>query len=290
MKIPLLIFFLFLSFASYTQNGPINPLSARSNGISNASVTFKDINSIFNNQAGLAGIEKAGILFSGQQTFVSPDSDNFGVGIAIPSSAGTFGLNMQIFADNELDQFNLGLAYARNLSEQLSLGAQFDLRSTRFGIYNLSKLFATKREDIITFQVGLRYELLENLVFGAHLSNPAKLEIIEDEFLPRVIRFGTTYFITENLLWHAELEKDFDLPFVFKSGLEWELIKELWFRLGFQIKPLNINFGAGYKLKNGLRLEIAAYYQDGTGLVGSGLLAISGFVPSFGIGYDFKNK
>ena len=136
--------------------------------------------------------------------------------------------------------------------------------------------------------IGLK--VLEDLVSGVHLYNPAKLEIIEDEFLPTILRIGTTYSPFRNLLLHAELEKDFDFPFVFKSGIEYELVNDLWLRIGFQNKPTTFNFGMGYLFKKRFRFDIAAYYQQGLNLTSSGILGSSGFVPTFGLGFDFLKK
>ncbi len=283
-------FFFFFSFSLSAQYGSVNPLSARSNGVANASVAFTGINSIFNNQAGLADLENAAILLSGQQTFVNPNSDNFGLGFAIPTSSGTFGIDIHHFINDEINQVILGLAYARKLSPKLSAGIQFEMRSSQFAPYERLMLFSSERKVLLTAEVGFQYKMLKKLLVGLHFSNPAKLEVKEDEFLPRVIRTGGTYFVSKKLLIHAEVEKDFELPFVYKAGLEWELAKELWLRIGLQYKPINFNLGAGYKFRNGLRLDFACYYQDGLDLKGTGALAISGFVPSFGLGFDFKKR
>ena len=290
MKVCNFLFLFLFSFSLLAQNGPSNPLSARSNGVSNASIAFTGINSIFNNQAGLASLENSGILFSGQQTFINPNSDNFGVGFAIPTTSGTFGIDIHHFINDDLNQIILGFAYARKLMPKLSAGIQFEMRSSQFAPYERLILFSSERKEFFTAEIGLQYKLLEKLLIGVHFSNPAKLEIKEDEFLPRIIRAGATYFVSEKLLVHAELEKDFELPFVFKSGLEWELADELWLRIGFHNKPITFNLGTGYKFKNGLRIDFACYYQNGLDLVGSGISSLSGFIPSFGIGFDFKKK
>ncbi len=282
-KIILLIPILW-SFSLFAQNGPINPLSSRSNSVANASVAFTDINSLFNNQAGLADLKNISFLFSGQETFdaPSPYSDNFGVGFALPISSGTVGLNIHYFGASEINQTKVGLTYARKLMETLSIGVQFDFLSTQ--------ILSNENSTLFTFELGFQYQLLENLILGIHLYNPAKLEIIEDAFLPTILRVGATYSPAKKILVHAEIEKYFDFSFAFKSGIELELVADLWLRFGFQHKPTTINFGIGYLFKNGFRFDIAAYYQQGLNLTSSGSLANSGFVPSFGLGYEILKK
>lgn len=274
------IFLLLFSFSLFAQNGPANPLSVRSHGIANASVALNDINSLFNNQAGLADLENMALLFSGQETFRNPNSDSFGGGFAIPNSLGTFGINIHYFGIDGINQLKVGLSYARKLMEELSIGIQFDMLNTQILAYEKSNLF--------TFEIGLQYNVIDNLLLGIHLYNPTKLEIVEDEFLPTIIRLGATYSVCKKILLHAELEKDVDFPVVFKSGMEWELVDELWLRIGFQHKPISVNMGIGFRFKNGLRIDVASFYQQGLNLNSSGVLGISGFVPSIGLGFDFQ--
>lgn len=278
----ILLFLLFFSFSLFAQNGPMNPLSSRSNSVANASVAFTDINSLFNNQAGLADLKNISFLLSAQETFRGPYSDNMGGGFAIPISSGTFGLNFHYFGAADIKQNKVGLTYARKLMETLSIGVQFNIVSTQIPSNEKSNLF--------TFEIGFQYELIENLLLGIHLYNPAKLEIIEDEFLPTILRVGATYSAYKNLLIHAEIEKDFDFPFLFKSGIEYELVNNLWFRIGFQTKPTTFNFGMGYLFKKRFRFDVAAYYQQGLNLTSSGIFGSSGFVPSFGLGFDIFKK
>lgn len=275
----ILLFPLFFGFSLFAQNGPMNPLSTRSNSVANASVAFTGINSLFNNQAGLEELENLSFLISAQETFKNPNSDNLGGGFAIPVSSGTIGLNVHYYEADNFKQTKIGLSYARKLSERLSMGVQFN-RLT-------SKIPQNEKSNLLTFEIGLQYQLVENLLLGIHLFNPAKLEIIEDEFLPTILRVGTTYAPFKSLLIHTELEKDFDFPFIFKSGIEYELVNDLWVRIGIQIKPTTYNFGMGYLFKKRFRFDVAAYYQPGLNLTSSGIFGSSGFVPSFGLGYDF---
>lgn len=159
----ILLFPLFFSFSLFAQNGPINPLSSRSNSIANASVAFTDINSLFNNQAGLADLKNISFLLSGQETFdePSPYSDNMGGGFAIPISSGTIGVNFHYFGADDFKQNKIGLTYARKLFKTLSIGVQFDMLNTQIPLNKNSNLF--------TFEIGLQYKLTEKLLLGIDL-------------------------------------------------------------------------------------------------------------------------
>lgn len=260
-----------LSFTLFAQNGATNSTGGRSNGVANASVGFTDINSIFNNQAGLAELKDMGFILAAEQRFLLADLNNFGAGFALPTNSGTFGLNIHYFGFEAFNQSKIGLTYARKLMEKLSIGIQFDMLSTQIAEYGNKNLF--------TFEIGMQSELIENLLIGFHLYNPVKLEIIEDEFLPTIFRAGATYSASKKLKLHTELEKDFGFPFIFKSGLEYELVKDFWMRVGIRTNPTALSFGLGYQMKNGLQFDIASNYHQELG-----------FTPSIGIGFNFDKK
>ncbi len=271
MRKLIFILSIFFSISIYAQNGATNSTGVRSNGVGNASVSFTDLNSIFNNQAGLAELENMGFLLSAEQRFLISDLNNFGAGFAMPTYSGTFGVSVHYFGFEDFNQSKIGLAYARKLMDKLSVGIQFDMLSTQISEYGNKNLF--------TFEVGVQSELIENLLLGFHLYNPVKLEIIEDEFLPTIIRAGATYTASKKLKLHTELEKDFDFPFIFKGGVEYELADDFCLRVGVQTNPTALSFGLGYQMKNGLRFDLASNYHQELG-----------FTPSIGIGFDFVKK
>lgn len=262
---------LFFSCSLFAQNGTTNSSGVRGNGVANASVGFTDINSIFNNQAGLAELKNMGFLLSAEQRFLLADLNNFGVGFALPTNSGTFGLSVHYFGFESYNESKIGLTYARKLMEKLSVGIQFDLLNTQISEYGSKNFF--------TFEAGLQFELIENLLIGIHLYNPVKLEIIEDEFLPTVLRAGATYTAAKKLLLHVEVEKDLDFPFIFKSGIEYELVEDFWMRVGVQTNPTALSFGLGYKFKNGMLIDIASNYHQELG-----------FTPSLGVGFELAKK
>lgn len=264
-----IIFTIACCCALQAQNGATNSTGSRSNGVANASVGFSDINSIFNNQAGLANLQNMGFILSSEQRFALAELNSFGGGFALPTNSGTFGVSVHYFGFDSYNESKIGLSYARKLMDKLSIGVQFDLLSTQIAEYGSQNFF--------TFEVGLQSELMENLLIGIHLYNPVKIEIIEDEFLPTVLRAGATYSPSTKFNLHVEVEKDLDFPFIFKSGVEYALVDDFWLRIGVQTNPTALSFGLGYLFKNGFRFDLASsYHQD------------LGFSPGIGIGYDFS--
>jgi len=262
---------IFFSISIFAQNGATNSTGARSKGVADASVAFTGINSIFNNQAGLAELDNMSFLLSAEQRYLLNDLNNFGFGFAMPTNSGSFGVSVHYFGFEDFNQSKIGLTYARKLMDKLSVGIQFDMLSTQISEYGNKNLF--------TFEIGVQSELIENLLLGFHLYNPVKLEIIEEEYLPTILRAGATYTASKKLMLHAELEKDFDFPFIFKGGVEYELTDDLWLRVGIQTNPTALSFGLGYQMKNGLRFDLASNYHQELG-----------FTPSVAVGFYFVKK
>jgi len=237
----------------------------------NTGINFSDINSLFTNQAGLSTLENTALLVSAERRFALADLNNLSAGFALPTSSGTFGISVNYFGFEQYNETKLGLAYARQLMDKLSIGVQFDILNTRIPEYGSKNLF--------TFEIGLQSELSKQLTLGFHLFNPVRLEIAEDEYLPSVIQAGITYTPSKKVLVNVELEKDIDYPFTAKLGIEYEMVENFFLRLGANTEPTIFSFGLGYQLKNKLRLDFASsYYQE------------LGFTPSVSFGYDLRKK
>lgn len=269
MRIALFFLFSFTSFFLFGQNGSTYSNGARSTAMGNTGINFTDINSLFNNQAGLADLKTTSFLVAADRRFALADLNNLTAGFALPTQSGTFGISINYFGFDLYNETKIGLAYARKLMDKLSIGVQFDMLNTRIPEYGSKNIF--------TFEIGLQSELSENLTLGFHLFNPVKLETVEGEYLPSVIQGGITYSPTKKVLLNIELEKDIDFPFTIKSGIEYEMVDNFWLRVGINTEPASVSFGIGYLMKSGLRLDVASNYHQELG-----------FTPGVSLGFDLK--
>lgn len=271
MRSALLFSFFFFPFLLFGQNGSTYANGARSAAMGNTGLNFNDINSLFNNQAGLADLEATSFLIAAERKFALADLNNLTAGVALPTSSGTFGISLNYFGFDLYNETKVGLAYSRRLMDKLSVGIQFDMLNTRIPEYGSKNLF--------TFEIGLQSELSKNLTLGFHLFNPVKLETVEGEYLPTVIQGGISYAPSKKVLVNVELEKDIDFPFTIRTGIEYEMVDNFWLRLGVNTEPASVNFGIGYLMQNGLRLDIASSYHQELG-----------FTPAVSLGFDLKKE
>lgn len=251
----LLAFFLCWQCAAQSGTPPV--AGARGLAMANASVAFSDINSIFSNQAGLAYLSNFSATVYGERRFELADLNQFGAGIAYPSSLGTFGLQLGYFGFDLYKEQKIGLAYGRKLMDKLSLGVQFDLINTRIQEYG--------SKTLLTFEIGLLSPITKELTIGVHLYSPVRVKLIDEEYLPTLVKVGLAYQASTKVILTTEVEKDIDLNPIVKAGIEYMVHPVLALRLGASSNPGLFSFGIGYNIKDQLQIDLASSYHQSLG-------------------------
>ncbi len=265
-----LICIFFATLPLFAQNGTPNVAGARGLAMGDASVTFRDINSAFSNQAGLAFLDGMSFTAFGEQRFLLAELGSYSAALAYPTNSGTFGLALNYFGYENFNEQKIGLAYARKLFEGVAIGAQVDYLGTRIPEYGST--------GKVTFELGVQADLLENFIVGAHIFSPIRTQLTDDEIdvIPTQLNVGIAYLPTEKVTLIAELEKDFDYTASFKGGIEYQLVDELSLRVGVGTNPTQNGFGIGIHLGN-LDIDIAAAYHQ-----------MLGFTPGASVSYNLS--
>ncbi|MEZ5084412.1 MAG: hypothetical protein R2750_13345 [Bacteroidales bacterium] len=266
---PLIIAFMawLAVFAIYPENSGATefnrPNGGRSAGMAYSSVTLSDFWSIQNNQAGLANLTAfaAGINYENQ--FLVNEMSLKSGGFVAPSKFGVFGLNYQYFGYSQFSRSKIGLAYGKSFGEKISAGLQLDYLST-----HIAEDYGNKSN--VTFELGVRAVLSENLVLAAHTFNPinAKLEDQFGERISAIYKLGLMYTITDDFLIMAEAEKAMNFKPLIRGGIEYIIIEQLSARVGYSTLPSSsgsddfsiaslYTFGFGLKLGS-LDIDFAA--------------------------------
>lgn len=246
----------------FAQNAVSTPAGAEGIATGNANLTYQDIHSSFNNQAGLAYLEGfSGAAFV-ENRFLLKELQLAAISIAKPTPSGTFGMMLQYFGFKEYNEQKVGINYSRKLFDKLAIGAQFDFLNTQIKEYGNATAF--------TFEIGLQYEVLDKLTTGIHLFNPIRANIGTQE-LPSILQIGLTYRPTDYISISGSVEKDSTLPYNIRMGLAYQILEKVQFRAGFNSNPNRVSFGLGYII-NRVQLNMAAAYHD-----------VLGFSPAFGV-------
>lgn len=246
--------------------GQTPPAPARSMAIGGAGVASSGINSLLENQAGLAGLTDLGVIATATQPFTISELNSVAVGVAIPVSSGVFGLRLHSYGFEEFRQNSAGLAYARRLGGRLSLGVQFDYWNIRIPEYGSGGVFS--------FEIGVRATLTNNLTLGTHVFNPVKITWSDGTPLPAVFRIGTEWRLSGKATLLAELEKDVDYPIRIKGGVMYRLTDPVFLMLGTTTNPATFSVGLGLSLNSGLGLDATTVFHQ-----------YLGTTPAFGVSY-----
>ena len=255
------LFFLFTSSAFPIDN---HPAGARALGLSNAFVSLTDTWSTFHNQAGIAGItnHSAGVYY--ESRFQIEELTLVAGSLVLPARAGNFGFSFSQFGKGAFKDNKYGLAFAKQLGDNISAGIQLDYLAQTFPENERSKGFAT-------FEGGIIFRPVEHLCIGGHIFNPILGGIDSPAGkvkTPAVFRLGGHYFFDESVLVALEGEKDTENPIVLKSGIEYLPAKSLALRVGASGRPVHFTAGMGYSIGK-LSADIGFSYHGNLGVTPS---------------------
>ncbi len=237
-----ILFFTF--FLLIGANAQLSFFGARSAGVSNASVTYKDNWSQYSNQAGIANIEEISIGAGFQNAYFIEELSTNALAFAIPTNSGVFGVNYSYFGYPKFNQNKFGLAFGKKLGKRISAGIQINYLFTHIeGEYG--------SQGMATGEIGIITEPIDDFFLAAHVSNfwRSKYSGTDEIYLPMLFKLGASYLLYETALLSVEIEKDLEFPVIFKSGLEFNLSNTFFLRFGIASNPMVFSFGFGYKLK-----------------------------------------
>ena len=240
----ILLIFLFYFFLNSTLIAQIDFFGARASGTSNTSVNYRDNWAQLNNQAGLAYLKNISVSAGFTNAYFLKELSTNTIAFGLPTKSGVFGLNYSYFGYTKFNQNKIGLAYAMKLGKRISAGIQINYLYTHIeGEYGSN--------GTAYGEIGLQTEPVDNLFIGAHVSNfwRTKYTDYTDLYIPMIFRIGAAYLLYDKALLSIEFEKDLERALIFKSGLEFDLDKQFFFRFGIAANPLIFSFGFGYKIK-----------------------------------------
>ena len=235
----------FLSIASticFSQDGKFN-FGARSAGMGGTSTTISDEYSLFNNIGGLGQVDNHAVFAGYQSRYGIQEFQVIGGGVIYHHDIGNAGIGYYKFGDEVFSQQRIHLAIGNSL-QMVSLGLGVDWIQ-----YDIAEI-GSKRT--LAVQFGGIAEITQQVVFGAHIFNLNQAEVVSEtgEKLPMVMKVGFSYRPSDELMLNLETEKDLDFDEVFKVGLEYQIIENVFVRAGTSTDPFLSTFGMGFHLKN----------------------------------------
>jgi len=264
MKKPLVTLLLLIIGISYVSALENHPLGARSLALSHAFVSITDPWSTFHNQAGISEIERftAGIFY--ESKFMIDELSLTAGTIILPVRSGSFGISFFQFGKADFKENKLGITYAKQLTDNLHAGVQFDYFSNRFPENR-------KAFDFVTVEAGFIYSPGKKLFIGGHVFNPVSngFNTLEGkQKASTIFRFGGHYQFDDMVLITVESQKDVKNPLLLKSGIEFFPVPNLALRFGLSGKPMNYTSGLGYTFRN-ITTDFGFSYHGNLGITPS---------------------
>ncbi|MEO1255943.1 MAG: hypothetical protein AAFY41_13825, partial [Bacteroidota bacterium] len=230
------------TFTLSAQIGSFN-LGGRSAGMAGSSLTLDDEFSLFNNIGGLGRVENHAAFASYQNKYGLSEFQVVGAGAVYTSGIGNAGVGFYKFGDDIYSEQRLHVAIGNKI-QMVSLGLGVD-----FLQYNISTIGTAQA---LVIQFGGIAEITPHFRFGAHIFNlnQAETNSETDNQIPSIMKAGISWLPSEELIITTEIKKDLDFDEVFKVGIEYQVIQNVFVRTGISTQPFLGAFGVGFHPKS----------------------------------------
>ena len=249
------------------------PIGSRSAAMGNASVSLSEAWSAQHNQAGLGFVRDISTGVYYENRFLLKELSIKGAVLAVPVKGGTFGLCITNFGYSLYSENKYSLSFAKAFGDKLSAGIAMSCLTTK-----IAEGYGSK--NVFAAELGLQTKPLKDLTIGVHIFNPTRSKLAEynNERIPTIIRLGVNYNFSDKVLLAVETEKDIAQRSIFRAGIEYKAVKQLYLRSGISTGPTLSSFGFGLNLNN-FKIDISANYHQTLGIS-----------PQLSLTYTFKKS
>jgi hypothetical protein len=240
LKISVSLFYLFLQISA--SGGVPYGISAGAGeaGMGYACVMKKGFWSSFHNQALLAYNTTSTFGFNYENRFGIKELGTRTIGMIISAGKASVGAAYSNFGYTDFKRDMAGLACGLKLSEKIVAGVQIDYFSERTsGEYN--------NNQCVTFESGLIASPSDNIRLGFHLFNPVPNSLRKIP-QPVSLTVGAGIDLSRILFAGVEAEMSSGSNLSLRTGFEYEAVKNLWLRAGFNTRNNSFCFGLGYRI------------------------------------------
>ena len=267
MRLILLTIFLVL-FVGNTYTQGWLPSGSRSMQMGNASSTLNDVWAYYNNPGALADVDELSVGISYENRFLLKELQTQGLAVAIPIKVGVISVGGHMYGYNQFRSYKAGLGYSMKLSERFYTGVQMNYQGL-----SLNENYGSTNS--LTAEAGLYAKFNDKWRLGVSIFNVGrtKLSDFEDDRFSTIMRLGSSYHFSEKVMVAVEVEKDLEHTPRIKSGIEYQVIENLFVRGGFATSRTEMSFGFGYNFKV-LQLDLGSSYDQ-----------ILGWSPNFSLTY-----
>lgn len=211
--------------------------------------------------AGLASVKQTSISLSVRQNYLMKGLGYAAVGLAAPSGNGAGAVSLVNYGNVDYNEQQASLCYALPLGHQLSMAAALHyLRSATSDAY-----YTTLNR--VTFSLAVQYRPSELLTVGFRAYNPVAVAAENDDAVPvpALFNIGVSYWLRDELLAVAEVEKNLYRTAMLRVGLQYLFHDNYFLRIGLSTNPFVYCFGAAMQREH-LGADVAMQLHQILGL------------------------
>lgn len=237
----LLLFVIVVCIPKVTKPQSVSTLmGGRSAALGNASGAISDNWGIFNNIAGIAGLENTSVNFACSVNPSLPGGNTMAASFILPATIGAFGTSVFKFGDELYNEQIVAAGYANQFG-LASLGIRLSYVQYRAEGFDTQSALSLNFGGIATLTPQIRVG-----AYILNLNNP-HIGTESEESLPAILTTGIMMQPQDNLALLVEIQKDLHHRPVIKGGVEYNIHKKIKARTGFNIQPNSVHGGLGYQ-------------------------------------------
>lgn len=248
-------------------------ISPRACGKAGVGVSESDSWGAIVNPAGSARLHTSHVAISYNLPYFVDELSSKSVSSILPFKFGVVSASANQYGFSLYQENKFNLSFAKSLTPELDVAFQFN--------YLHTYLSQSGSGGQLFSGIGLQYAALDNLVLACYVSNPEKatIEINEEkERIPSLFVLGFKWLSSDSFNVSAEVEKQTEIDFLYKLGLEYSIKDRLWIRTGILGRPSIYTMGFGFNV-----FEV----NFDAGIAVNPVLGVS---SCFGISYRFKQR
>lgn len=273
---PLLVITVFLLLVSNRAFAGSNtyPIGSKSLALANSTIAQLHLESIFNNQAGLADLEEFQLGIFYDNRYLIDALSTKAIAVVVPTSQGVFGMQFNTFGNSEWLENNIGVAYSRTLSPSFAGSIGFNYYTTRVPETNeLIKQIGANLGLIYRFSNTTSFALALNH-FG--VSNQSSSSINSE--IPWSLKIGGASQLNSNTKFYYQVHKIKTQKIQIMGGLDWAMVENFNLQLGISSAANHLSSGIAYSYSN-FEFNLAFVFNQ-----------YLGFSPSASIIFSRKNE
>lgn len=246
-----LIIFPLILFCSVSLVCAQNMLGPKMTAMGNNGAAITHVWSITANIAGITAVQSPSLALNYANYFFDKQLSRQAIALIIPIQHNYLGIGFQRYGITEYHEIKAGFAYAKKFGNSLSIGIKANYHQLKISNYgNTSGL---------SVDVGILYQLNQQLVIGLYFNNPAQQKYNNATIaidIPNAFHIGATYLANNKVLLATTISKSSHTALDVALGIDYQIIPLASLRGGLSLKPFKHYAGVGLNFKK-LSIDVA---------------------------------